>query len=341
MRTLLFGRWKRGFTLIELLVVIAIIAILIALLVPAVQKVREAAARTQCTNNLKQIGLAVIHHADTNRGIMPNNIAGRDINGNWNDDWGDDRGSWLVYILPYVEQDALYKQMTTAAGGPLNTTRNSAGIANSRLNISPIKIPIWRCPSDDTDGNWGPGTGCNYVGSYGPQCQIGPCGYNPYQQFCNQPSWGYTWSPDHGNEGNNAANIRGLFNRLGVKFRFPAMITDGTSNTIMVGECIMQTMDHLNNGGWWHFNGGQTFGGTVVPINYRIKEGTWGCGRDPDGVIRTMQNWNVSFGFRSRHSGGSNFAFADGSVQFLGQSINHRVYNNLGCRNDGQVAAIP
>src|SRR4051794_28133707 len=119
-------RWltARGFTLIELLVVIAIIAILIALLVPAVQKVREAAARAQCQNNLKQIALACIGYADTNQKRLP--PGGLNAGGG---DWNDERGSWLVHSLPYMEQTPLYNKIQTAAGGPIQSTYNSVGKA--------------------------------------------------------------------------------------------------------------------------------------------------------------------------------------------------------------------
>jgi prepilin-type N-terminal cleavage/methylation domain-containing protein len=121
-------RLKRGFTLIELLVVIAIIAILIALLVPAVQKVREAAARMQCQNNLKQLGLACIGYADSHKGKLPpgGNDGSVPSGGKWS--WTE-QGSWHVYVLPYMEQTPLYNQIQAAAGGPIETTQNSVGKA--------------------------------------------------------------------------------------------------------------------------------------------------------------------------------------------------------------------
>src|SRR5438270_5941426 len=149
---------RTAFTLIELLVVIAIIAILIALLVPAVQKVREAAARAQCQNNLKQLALAVIGYADTNgKRLPPGGLAGGQP-GQSNGDWGDDRGTWLVYTLPYMEQQPLFRRAEVAAGGPMQATYNSAGKARGAgVFGSASKLPYGRCPSDDYDtanGSW-------------------------------------------------------------------------------------------------------------------------------------------------------------------------------------------
>src|SRR5437868_6870916 len=156
-------RWltARGFTLIELLVVIAIIAILIALLVPAVQKVREAAARAQCQNNLKQLALACIGYADVNQHKLPPggwSGASIPVNGNW----GDERGTWLVYTLPFMEQTPLYNKIQQAAGGPPMTTANSLTLANNAGLFTTFVLPYGRCPSDDSR----PGQpACNYMGS--------------------------------------------------------------------------------------------------------------------------------------------------------------------------------
>src|SRR5262249_24315555 len=137
--------WKRdrGFTLIELLVVIAIIAILIGLLVPAVQKVREAAARMKCSNNLHQFGIAVHMYADQHNSQLP-------PGGYFN--WSE-QGTWMVYPLPYLEQDNLYKQIASVGGGDpytntaaINNAANSGGWPGIFRNVS---LPYARCPSDD------------------------------------------------------------------------------------------------------------------------------------------------------------------------------------------------
>jgi prepilin-type N-terminal cleavage/methylation domain-containing protein/prepilin-type processing-associated H-X9-DG protein len=327
-------RWltARGFTLIELLVVIAIIAILIALLVPAVQKVREAAARAQCQNNLKQLGLACIGYADVNQHkLPPGGWTGGNPPGSW-----EERGSWLVYSLPFMEQTALYNKIATAAGGPIYSTVNSVGVAQGKGVFTNVTLPYGRCPSDDYNPT---ATVVNYVGSLGSQCATGGQGCDINQTYCNgnaqTPPWGYNTSPDHGNDwtaGSGAAGqgIRGLFNRLGATILFPASIPDGTSNTIMIGEAAPSTHDHLAQNAWWSFNGGASHCTTIIPMNFI----------DPAKVntscITNANMWNASWSFGSRHTGGCNFCFADGSIHFLSATINHATYNKLGCRHDGQ-----
>src|SRR5881396_831421 len=170
-------RKRFGFTLIELLVVIAIIAILIGLLLPAVQKVREAAARTQCANNLKQLGLACHMYHDSFK-FFPR--------GNWGS-WGNDHGSWMFLTLPDMEQDNLYKaaaSLVQSGGIPYSDPRWDMSTAVT-AGVLPKSLPYARCPSDAFDTT-NPAFS-NYIGSQGPQCNDGSCNprVDPFNIHCN------------------------------------------------------------------------------------------------------------------------------------------------------------
>jgi prepilin-type processing-associated H-X9-DG protein len=270
-----------------------------------------------CQNNLKQWGLAQ-HTFNDARGKLP--PGGWCPNCQTTGDWGDDRGTWIVYSLPYVEQDALFKIVPN-----LESTYNGAGIMRGNATAMAARPKIFRCPSDAYNLNEAL---CNYAGSMGPQCATGGCGYDVNQPLCNQPGIGIPASPDHGNT-YTTSELRGLYNRLGATVNLNS-ITDGTSNTIMLGEVLPEKHDHMGNGTWMHFNGGYSHVSTIVPINQVIRTRNAGC------YVDDARNWNTSWGFKSNHSGGANFIFADGSVKMLSQSIDMRTYVLLGGRNDGQ-----
>jgi prepilin-type N-terminal cleavage/methylation domain-containing protein/prepilin-type processing-associated H-X9-DG protein len=353
---------SRGFTLIELLVVIAIIAILIRLLLPAVQKVREAAARMKCQNNLKQFGIALHGYHDVNDRFPPGGVGGF-YTPTWNGGWEPDRGSWLVYTLPYIEQDGLYKMLTAAgitnwtstptpAGGTwTNGTGpgwfgDNNGPAPGKQYVRPY--PLFRCPSDDYHRD--ADAVCNYAGSMGAQCLPTDCGAEVFACATLLPNWGISQlNAGHGNDA-NSSQLSGMFNRVGAKIGISS-IKDGTSNTIMVGEILPFLHDHAwdsNTIPWARLNGGAAHVSTIVPINYGMNlkrpgadpfEHIWTCS---DGVtMYSGRNWNVSWGFKSNHSGGANFVFGDGSVRFLSQSIDARTYGLLGARSDGLAVTIP
>jgi len=337
------GRRRRGgaFTLIELLVVIAIIAILIGLLLPAVQKVREAAARTKCSNNLNQFAKAIHDYHGIYNLIPPS--------GN---NWSNDTGSWLVQTLPQMEQGPMGKAFNPRYGtgyqagvtpGPDIRTNYINNTGKDPWADPKPKLPYGLCPSDGTPYN---PASVSYVGSLGPQCAAGNCGFDPNAGWCRPESsglgggfagMGYTNSPDHGNTV-DPNTLRGVFNRLGCRVPFSA-VTDGLSNTIFVGETLSSMHDHLASGAWFDYNQGAAHCTTIVPINGPPTGPNGQCGSGQ--AIQRWDNWNMSWGFRSNHSGGANFLFGDGSVRFVNQNIDMRTYQLLGCRNDGQSVQLP
>jgi prepilin-type N-terminal cleavage/methylation domain-containing protein/prepilin-type processing-associated H-X9-DG protein len=340
---------RRAFTLIELLVVIAIIGILLALLLPAVQRVREAANRAKCQNNLKQLALACHAYHNIFLSFPPGNR-----------NRGGDKGSWMFMTLPFMEQDNLYRQVTalrTVNGGDYESSGWGMSLAVT-AGLLPRKLPYTRCPSDSWEPD-GPRYS-NYIGSSGPQCNFGDCGYDPFQKYCNgqdapgvppplntypgydpSQSWGDTSDP---------SLVRGMFVRGPVGGDGPAIrlaqVTDGTSTTILLGETLPQQCEFQRFGSAYGWAGDNSVGQgqTIQPINYPIDETNRtaftsncavGC---PNGdPTHCIMNWHVTWGFKSKHPNGTNFAFVDGSVHFISQEIDHQTYQYLGCRHDGQV----
>jgi len=267
-----------------------------------------------------------------------------------NQDWNSDRGSWLVYILPQMEEGPLYQRILQIGGRLDGSAYNPVHgyFTSSDPNGTPHRTRLkWaRCPSDPYDPQQ---TTSSYMMSVGPQCTPGPCGPIDFYPDCqnhgvpnstpnnNTPPndwWGYGWSPDHGNTW-SGSDVRGIGNRLGAVLNF-ASVTDGLSNTFFVGETLVLHHDHLLQNIWWHFNGGTCHSTTIIPLNYRSDDTNW-C--SPAATFRG--NWGVSWGFKSQHSQGANFLFGDGHVQFISQTIDKKTYNQLGCRNDNGNVTPP
>ncbi len=305
-------RGRSAFTLVELLVVIAIIGVLVALLLPAVQAAREAARRMQCVNNLKQIVLASHNHHDT-FGFFPAGRFGCDGSGtpcNGMSATSVNRGgaSGFVYLLPYLEQDNIYKSLGTAeANVPWPTTDNATWRTFNKVGLE-SRQNAFSCPSNTAQpflANTGSGVTLNAsVGSYA------------LVSGSNGPSQGIGNSVKFDNNG-----LFVYFNK-----RTMGDITDGTSNTLAVGEV---RDGHLgNNPNIWSVAGrhSHSLRTTENPIN--TPPGT--------GILYTTLNG----AFLSRHPNGANFGLADGSVRFIQQNINITAYRNLSTIRGGEPTSL-
>ncbi len=308
--------------------VIAIIAILIALLLPAVQNAREAARKTQCRNNLKQIGVAQHNYHDAyNR--FANNIMGIHGRHTWSN---ASKGSYFVRLLPFLDQEPTFKAMDFERTGWANICENQIDPGTGRVFRDMVMSGLI-CPSEGDPIRQAHSPKSNYALSMGAQRMNalgvwGGCNDYPGNVFG-------TGTQGHGNRA-DPRFISGPFARF-IYGASEAEIQDGTSNTIMAGEVIPNCMDHGRNG-WIHFN--SLWVATTAPINYEIVclfEPGWNGGSAPAGMTgcNHWRNWQTSQGFKSKHFGGAHFVLCDGSVRFISENIEYMTYQSLGCRRDG------
>jgi prepilin-type N-terminal cleavage/methylation domain-containing protein len=305
---------RSAFTLIELLVVIAIIAVLIGLLLPAVQKVREAANRIQCANNLKQIGLALHNYHDTNGTFPSGHVELKDAAGNFQYYTG-----WAISLLPYVEQDNLYRQYDNTV--PNQHSRNQA--------FCQTPVPLYICPSDINgnqilapetiapDGGSQPNPPIRYrSSSYKAMTGIG--------DFTSTHTYGGFWNEVQDAKAAHPAG-RGAFHGdgySGLKPERMADVTDGLSNTLFVGE--RHTKTHATRGMFWAdsfnlYSKGATYPGLT---NIYLQPDYDLC------ASRVDANY-CKYGWGSLHLGGMNWLLGDGSVRNMSINIDMIVFMAL------------
>ncbi|HOA51092.1 MAG TPA: DUF1559 domain-containing protein [Thermogutta sp.] len=344
MKKALVVRWSRGFTLVELLVVIAIIGILIALLLPAVQAAREAARRNQCTNNMKQVVLALHNYHDINKQFPPAALgctgagfpyraldtaamAGKQPR-NTLDTWG---ATWITMLLPQLEQQALHSNYDFR-----------------RPCIDPVNQPVVKtqiatliCPSDASDNRvFIRATGQEFAkGNY-----VANCSARRYMSDLD----GYT-----------TLEYRGVFNtwvQWGAKIE---SILDGSSNTVAISEVCTSPETADARGAWGHvsgvafgggISGGSTPKGTLTPNanalddNYRDLIEQYCKAPNNDRRLRcaTPGNaWDARIGARSYHPGGVNVGMADGSVRFIQETIDVTTWGALLSSRGNEAVTLP
>jgi len=362
-------RPRRAFTLVELLVVIAIIGVMVGLLLPAVQAAREAARRMSCSNNLKQIGLA-LHNYHDNYSRLPSSGFQHNATAQEPRTWTESsKGSQLAKLLPYIEQQALYDAIPFGGarlplldgGQPPGNAEWQAWVPSRAPGsfdfngmrverVWHVSVPTYICPTYSGMDRWqwsdpanaGHRALSNYAVSIGAQAMPShnsTCNLFPGNLFGDGAA-------GHGNSA-SGVNVSGMFGR-GEWFPRFADVKDGLSNTIAMGEILPHKSDHHWNG-WMHFNSLWT--ATSAPINFPIVgigEPGWNASTNPKGLANDngfgcngWRNWQTSQGFKSEHAGGAQFVFGDASVAFLSESIDYRVYQALGGRKDGIPAQIP
>ncbi|WP_206028662.1 DUF1559 domain-containing protein [Thalassoroseus pseudoceratinae] len=342
---------RNAFTLIELLVVIAIIAILIALLLPAVQQARESARRTQCKNNLKQLGIAMHNHHDV-VGAFPmggtNDRAPHGTN-TTTSGWGS---SWMVYLLPYIEQDNMFSQMrfTNGQSGWGSNARHNVDVARG------VTIEGYRCPSsplpDFVASAYQVGANAimmpNYVGIAGADHNL---------------IAGYTNSNQQDNGGSAGCCSGGLISSAGTLFPLEAVsfkdMADGSTNVMVISEHgdFLETLNGTLVA--WTATGPHGFiigahgasgpppsyGGdrrafNMTTVRYRINQKTgWPDGGDC-GSVGVCSNTGQNIPLNSAHPGGVQVLLGDGSVRFLSDSTDTETLAMLAIRNDGRVVEL-
>jgi prepilin-type N-terminal cleavage/methylation domain-containing protein/prepilin-type processing-associated H-X9-DG protein len=312
---------RSAFTLVELLVVIAIIGVLVALLLPAVQSAREAARRSQCQNNLKQTALGMLNYEDTFQ-KLPGGVGA----------FGCCWGTWQVRVLPYIEQAALARIYVNSDGNDATGPRYRVA---PNLTVTQARIKSWTCPSDIPNAPNGGITSHNYGVNYGNT--------SFYQEpivsggvtipFLGAPFTAYKGGLATGDDGPvNASQAQGWTRFYGIPVRL-AEITDGTSNTLMLGENVQGRLTDLRGYGWW---GGATGFVTFLSPNSTepdvLTGGTCNLNdkNNPPCTTTSTTSRPRMLATRSRHPNGVQVAYCDGHIGFVTNNVNYNVWQAAG-----------
>lgn len=301
---------RPAFTLVELLAVIAIIGTLVGLLLPAVQAAREAARRSQCTNNVKQLGLAMHNYLNVHQ-TYP--FGAQYSPGNHH--------TWILDVLPFIEQQSISDKFPKSI------------FTSVQVPFAKVAIPTLQCPSDTYSGRglliagqcagndpwwWDQGLGYTCYKCCNGAMWVGA----PYARSDANGRFGST-TPRDLEWGNGISPRNKYFNRTEVVRTRVADLTDGTSKTIALGEALISWSD---KGCWVDDNA--TIAVTAIPMNlYKTSLDRVAFARD----------WRISYGFMSNHPGGGTFGMADGSCGFLSETLDMSVYNALGTISTGEV----
>jgi prepilin-type N-terminal cleavage/methylation domain-containing protein len=300
---------RTAFTLVELLVVIAIIGILVALLLPAIQAAREAARRSQCTNNLKQMGLALHNYADTMRGSLPIGAA-------------QNKHGMFVQMLPYLEQQTTYDTLDF-----LKTPYNDPARGKTVIGVyvCPSYQGKWLLAMADVTDEWYRGAMCTYQGVGGRLTSASGLAYPVMKVPGFTPCTAYGDLP-----------MNGMF---GMSFsRKLSEVADGLSNTLAIGEFVQKDDSRTNR---WAINVRDwIFGGDTSCGNMSAKMLTWPINANVNrGTPHNVLYHNLPMG--SHHPGGASFVLGDGSVRFLGEAIEMETYMSLGSCDGAEAARVP
>lgn len=334
-----YSNGKRAFTLVELLVVIAIIGILIGMLLPAVQQVREAARRSDCGNKIRQLALACHNYHSAHDNFPPGVVTDMELDFSGNDPLRNSlsgaRGApWSVLILPFIEQNNAYDNLDQSE----EFSRHfRAGLATSAVNYIPGRIPIeaFKCPSiqGELAGPAINGDGA-YTDGLAPSLGAPEGAAGSHSHYL-----GVTGGGVHGIHPGvqHTGNSRRVFYENGIlsvgsKIRVTD-ITDGSSNTFMIGESNLQCWDMTWSSSFK--NGSQSVPYTISGCNIPANTFT------ADEILNASSSGHtydfVSRSFGGNHPGGTNFSNGDGSTHFVTDDIDLNAYYNMGIRDDGSV----